>query len=252
MRTAREHQAALRREVDVLVGGTGGAGRSAEGGVTLTGTRSKERASPDTLDGMNSRVFFRAGRSGLVMGISAGVLLAAAPSPSTPLPELNEKVLAFARAKLGTSVGDGSCTSLAIAALKEAGARFYPGAERTGALVWGEAISSFKEALPGDILQFEGAVFQGKKFLSKRRWITWHHEYPHHTAIVSRVSEGGKVVAVLHQNVAMQGKDAKETENVQETSLPIDSLQPGGSIRIFRPSAAPAPRRKTEPGTDNP
>jgi hypothetical protein len=192
----------------------------------------------------------------LVVVMAATALPAAAPEPGSRLPELNVKVLAFARAKLGNSVGDGSCTSLAIAALKEAGARFYPGSEPSGAFVWGDAVPSFKEALPGDILQFHNAVFQGKKFLSKRRWITWHHEYPHHTAIVSRVSDGGRVVAILHQNVAMQGKDAKETENVQETSLPIDSLQPGGSIRIFRPAAAPVPRRTPEArdgtGTENP
>jgi hypothetical protein len=164
------------------------------------------------------------------------------------LPELNEKVLAFARAKVGTSVGDGSCTSLAIAALKDAGAQRYPWSQRSGALTWGQPVVSFKDALPGDILQFENAVFHGKKFVSRQRWISWHHEYPHHTAIVARVSDGGNVVVVLHQNVAMKGKDEKETLNVQETALPIDSLQSGGSIHIFRPVAAPARARRSERG----
>jgi hypothetical protein len=155
------------------------------------------------------------------------------------LPELNEKVLAFARAKRGTSVGDGNCSALAIAALKDAGAQYYPWSQRSGALTWGEPVASFKDALPGDILQFENAVLDGKKFVTRRRWISWHHEYPHHTAILARVSDGGKVVVVLHQNVTMKGKDDKETMNVQETTLPIDSLQSGGSIHIFRPVAAP-------------
>jgi hypothetical protein len=163
------------------------------------------------------------------------------------LPELNEKVLTFARAKLGTSVGDGNCSALAIAALKSAGARYYPWSQRSGALRWGEPVGSFKEALPGDILQFENAVLQGKKFVTRQRWVSWHHEYPHHTAIVARVSDGGKVVVVLHQNVAMKGKDEKETLNVQETTLPMESLQSGGSIHIFRPVPPPTRGRAPEP-----
>ena len=227
---------------------------------TISGSYSKADPLDAKLERM--RTFDRANGAcmhwRLVALMATAVLAAAAPEPRATLPELNEKILAFARARLGTTVGDGSCTSLAIAALKEAGARYYPGSERSGGLVWGEAVTSFKEALPGDILQFENAVFQGKKYLSKRRWITWHHEYPHHTAIVSRVSDGGKVVAVLHQNVAMQGKDAKEAEHVQETSLPIDSLQHGGSVRIFRPvaPASRAPGKRGEPylgpDTENP
>jgi hypothetical protein len=176
------------------------------------------------------------------------VALAAAPPPSPPpsppLPPLNEKVLAFARTKLGTSVGDGNCTALARAALKDAGARYFPVMQRSGESTWGEPVASFKDALPGDILQFENVVLQGKKFVTRRRWVTWHYEYPHHTAIVAQVSDGGNVVVVLHQNVSIKGKDEKETQNVQETTLPMDSLQSGGSIRIFRPVAAPTRNRK--------
>jgi hypothetical protein len=190
---------------------------------------------------------------------SAAVLLVTSGAPAPPattLPELNEKVLAFARAKLGQSVGDGSCATLAIAALGAAGARCYPSAEPDGALVWGRTVASFKEALPGDILQFHNAIFQGKKAITKRRWISWHHEYPRHTAIVSRVSEGGNLIAVLHQNVIMKDKDKDKSkgkdkvkenetdaEDVQEGEIRIDSLLKGGWVRIYRPVAAPAPGR---------
>jgi hypothetical protein len=169
------------------------------------------------------------------------VLLLAAGTPAPTLPDLNEKVVAFARANLGKSVGDGSCATLAIAALEAAGVGFYPAVGADGELAWGQPVGSFKEALPGDILQFHDAVFDGKKATSKRRWITWHHEYPHHTAIVSRVTEGGKVVAVLHQNVTIAGRGGK---NVLEGTIRIDSLQRGGWVRIYRPVSAPPHRRE--------
>jgi hypothetical protein len=177
----------------------------------------------------------------LVLTSAALIVLAAAPAPAPstpPLPVLNEKVVAFARSRVGTSVGDGVCTTLAIAALKEAGARSYPMRDPGGEFTWGEPVESFKEALPGDILQFHNTVFQGKKYLSRYRWMSWHQEYPHHTAILAQVGEKGKLVVVLHQNVTMQGKQEKETKNVQETSLPMGSLQKGGWIRIYRPVAA--------------
>src|SRR5947209_3428764 len=100
--------------------------------------------------------------------LAAGGAGALAPKPP-PTPPLNEKVVAFAREKLGTSVGDGVCTSLAIAALKQAGARCYPAADPGGDYTWGEPVLSFKEALPGDVLQFEKAVFRGRTPLPGRR-----------------------------------------------------------------------------------
>src|SRR3954451_9400673 len=163
--------------------------------------------------------------------VLAAVVVATGGAPAPPpLPELNERVLAFAREKLGTSVGEGSCTSLAIEALKEAGARRYPMGDPEGDYTWGQPVDSFKDALPGDVLQFHKAVFQGRTPLSGRRWMSWRQEYPHHTAIVSRVSQGGKVVSVLHQNVTAPGQPAKDAKNVQETTLRVDSLQKGGRI----------------------
>jgi hypothetical protein len=185
-------------------------------------------------------------------------LMAGAPTPP-PLPELNEKVVAFARANLGKPVGDGSCITLAFEALKEAGAQFDPFDEPGGDFTWGQPVASFKEALPGDILQFHNAVFRGRQTLSRGRWMTWREEYPHHTAIVSQVDETGKLVTILHQNVIMQGKAGKDSKNVREGTLRIDSLQKGGWIRIYRPVPASTPRRgpaipapitDTDTGTD--
>ncbi len=161
------------------------------------------------------------------------------------LPPLNEKVLTYAREQVGQRVGDGSCATLAIAALKASGAKAYPDSRAEGGLVWGEPVASFQEALPGDILQFENAVFHGRQNLAGGRWISWHHEYPHHTAIVSRVAQRGKVFAILQQNVTITWKGQEPDEaakGVQETTLRLDSLRKGGSLKLYRPVPATRPR----------
>jgi hypothetical protein len=165
---------------------------------------------------------------------AVGVLPARAEDP--PLPETNAKVVEFARAHLGKKVGDGVCITLAIEAMREAGARRFPLDDPVGDYAWGRRVDAFKDALPGDILQFRDAEFKGKAWLSRRRWITWHSSYPHHTAIVSGVKNGGKLVTVLHQNVSGPGKDGEADKKlVREDTLRVDSLQPGGWVRIYRP-----------------
>jgi hypothetical protein len=154
-----------------------------------------------------------------------------------PVASLNEKVIAFARANLGKKVGNGDCTTLAVAALRDSGARIFSLRRADGDYVWGELVESSKEARPGDILQFRDAVFKGKQRFSGGRWVSWYYEYHHHTAIVEQVKMDGKVLIVLHQNVG--GKDADEAQKrtVQEGTLRMDSLQKGGWVRIYRPLA---------------
>jgi hypothetical protein len=161
--------------------------------------------------------------------------LAATP-PAVPIPALNQKVLEFARKRIGERVGDGQCISLAVEALRYAGAKRYP-FDPNGDFVWGRRVASFKEALPGDILQFRNAVFHGKRWITKRRWVSWHHEYPHHTAIVFEVRDGGQVVAMLHQNVGARDADDAAKQVVQEASIRPESLQAGGAVAIYRPVA---------------
>src|SRR5262245_21665608 len=99
------------------------------------------------------------------LALIAGLLLAAPPdSPpkSKPQPPLNAKVEGFARSNLGKPVGDGICITLAIEALREAGARGATFRGTNGDFTWGELVPEFKDVLPGDILQFRDAVFHGK------------------------------------------------------------------------------------------
>ncbi len=163
------------------------------------------------------------------------VLLAIAGGPSPPLPPLNAKVEAFTRSHLGRPVGDGICVTLAVEALRDAGARGPSFDEPNGDYTWGDPVASIKDALPGDILQFRDAVFQGKRSLGRGRWTTWHDEYAHHTAVVAKVSADGKLVTIHHQNVARDGQAEDTKGNVQEWVLRMDSLQKGGWVRAYRP-----------------
>jgi hypothetical protein len=177
------------------------------------------------------------------LGWSSAALAGGAKPPK--LPELNEKVAGFARARRGEKVGDGVCLALAVEALRESGAKICPFNEPDANYVWGTLVESPKDALPGDVVQFRDAEFRGKARLSSRRTISWHQTYSHHTAIVSGVAAGGKLITILHQNVGGSGAGDDTRKVVQETTLRMDSLQKGGSVWIYRPvadSPAPTPR----------
>ena len=179
---------------------------------------------------------FRAGSIGIfiaALGCAAG---AAPPAKEqADVPALNAKVVEFARAQRGKKVGDGSCLTLAVKALEHAGAVRYPLSRADGDYVWGRQIEQFRDALPGDVLQFRDAEFKGKQRLPRGRWVSWHHRYPHHTAIVAGVSQKGKLVTVLHQNVGLDDADDASKKVVQEGTIRTDSLQKGGWVRIYRP-----------------
>jgi hypothetical protein len=183
-------------------------------------------------------------RSVLILIVAAMAVGAGPDKKPEPLPPLNAKVHEFAKGSLGKPVGDGVCITLAVEALKAAGARRYP-FDRSGDYTWGEPVAEIKDALPGDILQFRDAVFHGQRPLGGGRTIWWHQEYPHHTAIVARVERGGKIVTIYHQNVATKGQAESEKGNVQEGELRMDSLQKGGWIKAYRPvpGTSPPPRR---------
>jgi hypothetical protein len=164
------------------------------------------------------------------------LLAVALPLADGPaLPPLNAKVLEFAREHQGKQVGDGQCLALAVEALSHAGAKRYP-VEGAGDFVWGRRLDSTAEALPGDVLQFRDAVFKGEKVTSSsRRW--WTHTFAHHTAVVARVrkTKKGLLVTVLHQNVGPTGRDESRRKVVQETTLNMAELQPGGHVWAYRP-----------------
>ncbi len=192
----------------------------------------------------------RSGWLAVLILLSYGILSSAGPQSKKAAPELpplNASVLEYARDHLGEKVTNGQCTSLAVEALRVAGAKRFPMGGTEGDFVWGRPVESFKDALPGDVLQFRDAVFKGKRALSNNRTLTWREDYPHHTAIVADVKERGKVVKILHQNTGPDEKSDAEKMIVQEGTLRLDALKPGGKIWIYRPVPIGTP----SPGNDS-
>jgi hypothetical protein len=127
---------------------------------------------------------------------------------------LGQKVVTFARGKLGQKVGPrGECFDLADAALGAAGsksAKDFGKITTTADYVWGDEIDA-KDAAPGDILQFRDYVITvtttvltitkkpGFTEGSRRETNTATIERPHHTAIVESNDGDGKLT-VLEQN----------------------------------------------------
>jgi hypothetical protein len=147
------------------------------------------------------------------------------------LEPLNEKVVEFARLSLGQKVGDGECSALATEALIYAGA-----ASRGSGRSWGEELPSVREARPGDILQFEDAVFVRRRLRPDGALVTLEFKYPHHTAIVSKVRRRGKgvMLTILHQNAGIEGGDDEDRKVVQEWTINLSEMK-RGTLKAYRP-----------------
>ena len=168
---------------------------------------------------------------------AASVALSATDAPRGPeAPELNRKVLEFARDNVGRKVGDGECATLAAEALRAAGAKGLS-TGRDGEYVWGRLVRAVTpggktagDVLPGDVLQFRDAVLAGRVGRS-----TVESTYRHHTAVVAAVKQDGKVVEVLHQNYAGPGDDDEARLKVRRTTLRLGELKRGW-VKVYRPT----------------
>ncbi len=147
---------------------------------------------------------------------------------------LGDDIVAYARSKMGQKVGNGECTVLAVEELRRCDAR------RPDPVVgiWGDEVKHLRDLQPGDILQFENAVFVKQHVRGDGALLTVTASYPHHTAIVARVRKRGPkpVLVILHQNAGREGGDDKEFKVVTEWTLEIAS-QRGGSVKAYRPVA---------------
>jgi hypothetical protein len=160
----------------------------------------------------------------------------------TPPPDsyLNARLVAFCRARLGQTVGSGECTDLIEQCMAAIGAhRRMPDYPNAGDYVWGAFVCSLEavggqhvshfgstgdngRVVPGDIIQFRDARFEG----ATRNGTYWR-SMDHHTAVVERVSDDGSYCQVLEQNA-----DGKRY--VLETTLTIPDLRRGW-LRVYRP-----------------
>ena len=177
---------------------------------------------------------------GVILIVAApGLAQSGDPIPApVSIPPLNAEVAEFARSHLGQPVGNGICTTLAIEALRASGARRFPMNDPAGEYVWGEPVPNVRDVLPGDILQFRDAEFRGSRYIGNNRRETWRETYPHHTAIVVRTEDKGRIITICHQNVTLQGEDPAKVGQVREAILRMNTLQKGGQIRAYRPIPA--------------
>lgn len=156
---------------------------------------------------------------------------------------LGDDIVAYARSKMGEKVGNGECTSLAVEALRHCEAR------RPDPVVgiWGDEVKSLRDLRPGDILQFENAVFVKQHVRGDGALLTITASYPHHTAIVARVRKRGPkpVLVILHQNAGPEGGDDAEFKVVREWTLEM-ATQRGGTVKAYRPAAS-QPRQPEQP-----
>lgn len=171
-------------------------------------------------------------RSFAIMNLTFCALLAFLPAPDpvtlqlegelccvqdTAIPGLNQRVVDFAKSKMGKKVGAGECWDLAAEALNTAGAR-WDGLYGFGELVdWRTA-----EVHPGDIVQFENVDIERREGATVRR-----ERYGHHTAVIMDVRDKGDYV-IAHQN--MQGIGRK----VGLGDLVMGHVR-GGKLLFYRP-----------------
>jgi hypothetical protein len=101
--------------------------------------------------------------------------------------------------------------------------------------VWGEELGSVRDARPGDVLQFEDAVFVRRRIRGDGAVRAQTFSFPHHTAIVARVRRGGPrpVLVILHQNAGVEGGEARL---VQEWTIDLAERR-RGSVKAYRPVA---------------
>lgn len=159
---------------------------------------------------------------------------------------INQKVVIWARGKLGQKVGSGQCWDLADRALRHAGAQSSTTVGKDDDYVWGAAVD-LRDVRMGDIFQFRDFIvtttthtettfddgstsFYDKEEKARR---------PHHTAIVDHVLGGGDFV-ILEQHVKPLGdKVQRHNISTQSQTLPpqtshVRTKDPWGRFRPAR------------------
>jgi hypothetical protein len=156
---------------------------------------------------------------------------------------LGDDVVAYACSKLGQKVGNGECTALAVEALRHCDARRPDPVQG----IWGDEVKLLRDLQPGDILQFEDAIFVKQHVRGDGALLTLTSHYPHHTAIVARVRKRGPkpALVILHQNAGPAGGEDEEFKVVREWTLEM-AAQRGGSVKAYRP-VADRPRQPRQP-----
>jgi hypothetical protein len=164
-----------------------------------------------------------------IVGLALSAILAvqSAHAGTGKATAVRQRVLAYAKANLGRTVGNGECAALAFQALQAAGAkpRAKHGFPTQRDYVWGDLVlliqatpegpkssGSILDVQPGDIAQFSN-VKSGRAHMG------------HHTAVVSEIS--ATRLGMVEQHVG-------GGRTVVEGAIRLDKLSEGW-IRFYRP-----------------
>lgn len=133
------------------------------------------------------------------------------------VPELNQKIVKLADAKMKKKIDRGECWDLAKYVLDETSSK-WDGFEE-----YGQLIDRKNECiLPGDIIQFENIKLQWEEGGAK-----FSEEMKHHTAIVYEVISKDELI-LIHQNTGQHGK------KVGITTFRLYAIKKG-KLLIYRP-----------------
>ncbi|MDE2454274.1 MAG: hypothetical protein KGL43_11840 [Burkholderiales bacterium] len=130
---------------------------------------------------------------------------------------LNQKVLIWARGKLGQQVGRGECWDLGESALSHAGAQTSNDLGPVGDdedYIWGDPVSDLGDVQPSDLLQIRDHVattttqkdYEWDDGSTESETATVTAERGHHTAIVVSALDAKGQFRTLEQHVKPLGK----------------------------------------------
>lgn len=168
-------------------------------------------------------------------------------SPSDGL-TLSQRVVSFARGKMGQKVGAGECWDLAESALNSAGAKnsndLTPDSEfARNRYVWGTEVS-LENAQAGDIIQVNDLTIRiTRSDSSGESWS--ENTFPFHTMIATGSPGPRGGVGVLHQNYenvqeVREGRFHLQSTSYTEGSPPNATrvtITVTGRIKVYRPEA---------------
>src|SRR4051794_27609582 len=171
---------------------------------------------------------------------------------------VGQKIVEYAKGRLGHQVGDGECFALADKALRRAGAKSaedYSEIEDDGDYIWGTEVD-IKDVGPGDILQFRNyniatSVKTTTKSKGTEQWKTRESfaKRGHHTAIVEQNLHNGEIW-ILEQHVKPLGEKVQRHKILTTPATKITSHKQGtaeivettvtqidGTVKAYRPAS---------------
>lgn len=167
-------------------------------------------------------------------------------SKSAPQQSLSDRVLAYARHRIGQVHGDGECFTLVDDALRNAGAKSAADFGKVGPdidYVWGPAVTR-ATLQPGDVIQMRDYHAEIATHTDNPDGSSESDEKsedrPHHTAIVESVGTGG-TVTVLEQNVPDGGPVTRSvlhlTSSASSSGGTTTTVTVTGQFWFYRPQA---------------